>query len=127
MTRPTVQTDDLQARVTRLERRQRSLRPLTGLASIVAVAALVAFDTDAPPTGSPDVIQAQRVELVNSKGKLQATLAADSAGVVLTLLDKTGGVTAALRLNDDPRVSVLDGSWREVAGLGAPRNRHLVQ
>jgi hypothetical protein len=91
------------------------------------VAALVAFAPEAPATKSPDVIQARRVELVNARGKPQATLAADSAGVVLTLLDQNGRVAAALRLNEDPRVSVLDGTWREVAGLGAPRTQHLDQ
>ena len=125
MERPDVHSDDLQARVTRLERRQRSLRPLAGLAAVAMVAVLVASATEAPATRSPEVIQARRVELVNSKGKPQATLAADSTGVVLTLLDPNGRVAAALRLNEDPRVSVLDDAWREVAGLGAPRTRHL--
>jgi hypothetical protein len=122
MTRPDLNPDDLLARLTRLEHRQRFPRPLGALALIAGAAALVAFAADAP-----DAIQAQRVELVNSKGVRQATLAADSAGVVLTLLDDRGRVAAALRLNGDPRVSVLSGSGHEVASLGAPRPQHLDQ
>jgi hypothetical protein len=122
MTQRHLDPDELLARLTRLEHRQRFPRPLAAVAIITTVATLVAF-----ATGAPEAIQAQRVELVNAKGVRQATLAADTAGVVLTLLDGKGRVAAALRLDGDPRVSVLSASGREVASLGAPRPQHLDQ
>jgi hypothetical protein len=47
--------------------------------------------------------------------------------VMLTLFDSRGRPAATLRLNDDPRLSVLDAAGREAAGLGAPRVQHLVR
>jgi hypothetical protein len=96
---------------------------LVGLVAMAfTLAALVAFTREAP-----GVVQAQRVELVNLKGEPQAALAADTTGVVLTLFDKRGRASGSLRLNADPRLAVIDGAGREVAGLGAPRAQHLAQ
>ena len=120
MSERSVDSADLVARVARIERRQRVLRPLAGLALVLSLAALVGFAPEVPGT-----VQAQRLELVNQKGDAQATIAVDTAGVILTLLDKRGRPTASLRLNDDQRLTVLDEAGREVAGLGAPRVRHL--
>jgi hypothetical protein len=122
MSKPDPYPLDLTARVTYLERRQLLLRPLAALAVIFTMASLVAF-----AARGPDVVKAQRVDLVNLKGKTQAALAADTTGVILTLIDKTGHVTASLRLNDDPRLTVRDAAGREVAALGAPRVQHLAQ
>jgi hypothetical protein len=122
MSEPRADIVDLIRRVGHLERRQRFLQPLAGLAMVVTLATLVAFAWDVP-----GVVQAQRVELVNIKGEAQAALAADTTGVVLTLFDKRGRPSASLRLNADPRLAVIDGAGREVAGLGAPRVQHLVQ
>jgi hypothetical protein len=122
MSAPYLDPVDLSARLSNIERRQRFLQPLAGLAMVITTAALVAFASDGPGT-----VQAQRVELVNSNGEAQAALAADTAGVILTLLDKRGRATASFRLNDDPRLAVRDGTGREVAGLGAPRVQHLAQ
>lgn len=122
MSQPSLDLVGLTARVAHLERRQRLLQPLAGLAMVVTLAALAAFAREVP-----GVVQAQRVELVNLKGQPRATLAADTGGVVLTLFDKRGRASASLRLNADPRLAVIDGAGREVAGLGAPRVQHLVQ
>jgi hypothetical protein len=122
MSAPDLDPVDLVAQVAQLERRQRVLQPLAGLAMVLTMAALVAFATK-----GPDIVQAQRVELVDLKGETRAALAADTSGVKLTLFDKRGRVTGSLRLDDDPRLAVLDGGGREVAGLGAPRVQHLVQ
>jgi hypothetical protein len=92
------------------------------IAIVVTLAALVAFARE-----GPGVVQAQRVELVNLKGEVRAALAADTSGVVLTLFDKRGRASGSLRLNADPRLAVIDGTGREVAGLGAPRVQHLAQ
>jgi len=122
MSQATPPPHSLVMRVTHLERQHRMLRPLAAVTTIVTVASLVAFTTK-----DPTVVQAQRLELVTSKGAVQAALAADSAGVRLTLYDENGRVAASLQLNDDPRVTVRDASGREVAALGAPRVQHLVQ
>jgi hypothetical protein len=121
MSAPAPDPLDLVARVAQLERRQRVLQPLAGLAIVLTMAGAVAF------ASGPDVVQAQRLDLVDLKGETRAALAADTTGVRLTLLDKRGRVTASLRLDDDPRLAVLDGGGREVAGLGAPRVQHLAQ
>jgi hypothetical protein len=122
MIEPMPNQADLLSRIAELERRQRAMRPVTVLALGVALAALVAF-----AWRPPEVLQAQRLELVSPQGQQLATLAGDSAGVMLTLLDKRGRARAGLRLNGEPRVLVLDDTGDEVAGLGAPRPRHLVQ
>jgi hypothetical protein len=122
MSVPALDPVELAARVARLERRQRLLQPLAGLAVAATLAAVVAFSGAAP-----DVVQAQRLDLVNPKGERQATLSADSTGVVLMLFDKAGRAAGSLRLDTDPRLAVLDRDGRELAGLGAPRVQHLVQ
>jgi hypothetical protein len=98
------------------------LRPMAGLAVVLALLGLVAFAANAP-----SVVQAQRIELVDSKGQIHAALTADTTGALLTLLDKRGQVKASLHLNDDPRLALRDAAGREVAGLGAPRVQHLAQ
>ena len=102
--------------------RRHVLPPLAVLALVVTSLALLAFAPTAPGT-----VQSRRVELVDSSGRAQATLSADTSGVILSLLDKQGHVRASLRLNDDPRLSVVDGAGREAAGLGVPRVQHLAQ
>jgi|RhiMetdeSRZDD1v2_1073273.scaffolds.fasta_scaffold663974_2 hypothetical protein len=102
--------------------KQRLLRPMAGLAVVLALLSLFAFAANAP-----SVVQAQRIELVDSKGQVHAALTADSAGAMLTLLDKRGQATASLHLNEDPRLALRDAAGREVAGLGPPRVQHLAQ
>src|SRR5512138_390018 len=86
------------------------------LGMIITFASVMAFAGK-----DPDIAKVQRVELVDGKGDIRAALAADSNGVVLSLVDKKGHVTASLRLNDDPRLTVRDAAGREAAALGAPR------
>jgi hypothetical protein len=105
-----------------LDRSDLLTRPFKGLALIGTVVALGAFAARAP-----EVIQAHRVELVSANGVRQASLAADTSGVMLTLFDSRGRPAATLRLNDDPRLSVLDAAGREAAGLWAPRVQHLAR
>jgi hypothetical protein len=104
------------------ERWQGTPQPLGAMAVLAAAAALVAFGARAP-----DVVEAQRIDLVNAKGERQATLTADTSGALLTVFDAKGRAIGALRLNGEPRLTVLTGNGREVAGLGAPRTQHLVE
>jgi hypothetical protein len=122
MSKPEHQPADLLARAAYLESQLGLLRPVAGLAMILVVAALVAF-----VRAGPSVVQAQRLELVDMKGKVHAALAADTTGTVVTLFDQDGRVSASLQLNDDPRLALRDAAGREVAGLGAPRVQHLAQ
>lgn len=122
MFKPEPDHDALVARLTSLERRQRLLQLLAGAGALLVPAALAAFAAE-----DPDIVQARRVELIDLKGETRATLAADTAGVNLTLFDQRGRFTAAIRLNGDPRLTVLDQAGREVAGIGAPRVQHLVE
>ncbi len=122
MSTPAPRPADQIARVAHLERRQRVPQPVVVLAVAIVLAAVVGFTR-----GAPEVVQAQRVELVNAKGAVRATLAADTAGVTLTLLDERGRAVGSLRLNADPRLAVRDAAGRELAGLGSPRVQHLVQ
>ena len=96
------------------------LLAVAGLAAGVSV--LAAFTAH-----EPEVITAQRVDLMNQKGERQATLSADSSGILLTLLDAKGRAIASVRLNDEPRLSIRNDTGREVAGLGEPRVQHLAQ
>jgi hypothetical protein len=87
-----------------------------------AVGAIVAF-RPAPP----EVLQAERIELVNRQGVRQAQLTTDSLGLTVTLFDRQGREAASFQLNQEPRLTVLDGARREVVGLGAPRPQHLTR
>ncbi len=111
---------DLVTRLDRLERQQRWLRVLAFL--FMSAGAVVAF-TPAPP----EVLQAERIELVTRQGLRQAQLTTDSLGLTVTLFDRHGSEAASFRLNHEPRLTVLDESRREVVGLGAPRPQHLTQ
>lgn len=97
-----------------------SQRVLMVLLASGAEAAIVAFT---PP---PKVLQAERIELVTPQGLRQAQLTTDSLGLTVTLFDRHGRQAASFRLNQEPRLTVLDDSGREVVGLGAPRPQHLT-
>ena len=71
------------------------------------------------------VLRAERIELLGASGVTHAVLAADTAGVYLTLLDARGRPAGAIRLDAEPWLSVRTGSGDEVAGLGAPRVHQL--
>jgi hypothetical protein len=96
------------------------LLALAGLAA--GVPALAAFTAD-----PAEVITARRVDLVNQKGERQASLSADSSGILLTLMDAKGRATASFRLSDRPRLSIRNDMGREVVGLGEPQARNLAR
>jgi hypothetical protein len=72
------------------------------------------------------VVRAERIELVNAQGERRALLAADSGGLVLTLLDAQGRPVSSLRLNGEPWLSVQDSRGHEAAGLGSPKPKNLT-
>lgn len=110
------------ARIVRLERQlQRAQALACGSALLVATLLLSGFDGKAG-----EVVQAERFELVNAQGVRRAVLGADTLGFAVTLLDAQGRPSGTLRLSGEPRVSVETGRGREVAGLGAPKVRHLT-
>lgn len=113
---------DLQHRLARLEREQRWWRGLAFGVMVAGGSVLVAFTDPAP-----EVLQAERVELVTRQGVRQAQFSTDSLGLTMTLFDRHGVESASFRFNDEPRLTVLNESRREVAGLGAPRPQHLAQ
>jgi hypothetical protein len=112
---------DLVTRLDQLERQQRWSRALVVLLMAAAGGGVVAFKA-APP----EVLQAERIELVTRQGQRQAQLTTDSLGLTVTLFDRQGREAASFRLNHEPRLTVLDESRREVVGLGAPRPQHLT-
>jgi len=122
MTKRGFDSDDLRGHISKLKHQQRFLRTVAGLAAGLALCGLVAFASN-----SPGSVRAQRIELVDSTGRVHAALTADTSGAVLTLLDKRGRMAATLQLNDEPRLSLRDAAGREVAGLGAPRVQHLAE
>ncbi len=73
------------------------------------------------------VVQAERFELVGPDGARRAILNADTLGIAMTLLDQRGRPTGALRLTREPRLVIEGSRGEEVAGLGAPRVRHLTE
>jgi hypothetical protein len=87
----------------------------------IAAGAAVGF-RQAPP----EVLQAERIELVNRQGSRQAQLTTDSLGLTVTLFDGQGSEVASFRFNQEPRLTVLDEGRREVVRLGAPRSQHLT-
>lgn len=94
---------------------------VVGLLIAIAAGAAVAFKP-APP----EVLQAERIELVNRQGLRQVQLTTDSLGLTVTLFDRQGKEAASVRFNQEPRLAVLDEARQEVVGLGAPRPRHLT-
>lgn len=73
------------------------------------------------------VVQAERFELVGPDGARRAILTADTLGIAMTLLDERGRSAGALRLTREPRLVIEGSRGEEVAGLGAPRVRHLTE
>jgi hypothetical protein len=110
-------------RISQLERKVQLLR-LGAVGGLLPIAALAA---SAFTPRQPTVVRAERFELIDAKGSRQATLRADTAGIVLTLLDERGQPSASLRLTGEPWLAVETGHGREVAGLGLPRPRHLTE
>jgi len=85
-----------EARLGMLERENCRLR-LGMLAVVAAVGALVCLAATNP---APNIVRAQRFELVNAKGKVRAELAllpGPYSGAGLTLWDDTGEVRVLLR------------------------------
>jgi hypothetical protein len=112
---------DQQVRIGRLERDVRRMRlAVVGASGLCAALALSAFGERAD-----QVVRAEAVELLGAGGVRQATLSADTAGFMLTLLDASGRPEGSLRLTAEPRLSVETGRGNEVAGLGFPRVRNL--
>ena len=97
--------------------------PSLARAGVLLAAVLFLFATLA--MRQAPVLRAERVELLSPSGAPQAVLAADSSGVYLTLLDARGRPTGAIRLNDEPWLSVRSGDGKEVAGLGSPKVHRL--
>jgi hypothetical protein len=98
-----------------------SPRIMLGVLIAIAAAAAVGFRS-APP----EVLQAERIELVNRQGMRQAQLTTDSLGLSVTLFDRQGREAASFRFNQEPGLTVLDEARQEVVRLGAPRPRHLT-
>ena len=130
MTTPAASASQLASRLSRLERQHRQLRrvALGGLSLILLGLAAFTSGRSAP------VVQADRVELVTASGARRAVLSADSAGVSLTLLDRKGRPASAMRLSNTaelvdnfPTLTLLDSEGKEVATLGGPTVKHLVQ
>jgi hypothetical protein len=114
---------DQELRIGRLERDVRRMRLV-----VVCVSGLCAtFALSAFRERAHQVVRADAVELLGAGGVRQATLSADTAGFMLTLLDASGRPEGSLRLTAEPRLSVETGRGTEVAGLGFPKVRNLKE
>ena len=89
---------------------------------LVSVVALTALAARREP-----VVRAERLELISPTGERRALLAADSTGVVLTLLDARGRPVSMLRLDEKRWLAVQDGQGAEMARLGYPKVRELTE
>lgn len=114
---------DSGARIGRLERDIRRMRiAAVGGLGLVSALAVSAFGEPSHP-----VVRARVVELLDAGGGRRAILSADTAGLVLTLLDEGGRPSGSLRLTGEPRLTVETGRGREVAGLGYPKVHNLTE
>ncbi len=111
------------ARFRRLEREHSRMRILLAGCMLLAVTLLLSGHGRRPEV----VVRAERFELVGPDGARRAILAADTLGFAMTLLDERGRPAGALRLTREPRLVIQSGRGEEVAGLGAPRVRHLTE
>ena len=109
------------ARIGQLERELQRVR-IGGIGCLLFAVALALSGFG---RGTEQVVQAERVELVSTRGVRQAILSADTLGFAVTLLDERGRPTGSLRLSNEPRLAVETGRGREVAGLGAPKAHNL--
>jgi hypothetical protein len=130
MTTATDPASQLLARLSRLERQHRQLRRVAIGGLCLVPLSLAAFATGR----SAPVVQADRVELVTASGERRAVLSGDSDGVGLTLFDRKGKPSSAMRLSsepdlrgDFPTLRLLDSRGEVVATLGGPTIKHLVQ
>ncbi len=123
MTTPADPSSRIAFRLSRLERQNHQLRRLALAGLCLLPLGLAAFATGR----SAPVVQAERIELVTASGTRQAVLSADTAGVNLTLVDREGRPVTGMRLSNDSKLTLLDSQGKEVATLGGPSVRHLVQ
>ncbi len=113
----------MSSRISELELALRRTRAVGICALLLTTgAALTAFTR-----GHDEVVRAERVELVDAKGLRHALLVADSAGFVVTVLDKRDRPAGSFRLTGEPRVTVEESDGQEVAGLGAPKVHNLTE
>lgn len=111
------------ARIGQLERELQRVR-IVGICGLLLAAALALSGFG---WWAEEVVQAERVELVNTQGVRQAILSADTLGFAVTLLDERGRPAGSLRLSHEPRLAIETGRGREVAGLGAPKAHNLTE
>ena len=114
---------DSGARIDRLERDFRRMR----IGIVAGLGLVMAFALSAFGAPSDPVVRAEAVELLDAGAVRRATMSADSAGFVLTLLDGRGRPSGSLRLTAEPRLTVETGRGREVAGLGYPKVHQLTE
>ena len=109
--------ETLATRLDQLELHNRRLRlALLALLILAAGLGLIGFRSRAP-----NVVQAERFELVTHTGQRRAVLAADSSAFSVVLYGSQGQPMAALALSEAvPRLAVLSGSGRVLASLGGP-------
>lgn len=77
---------------------------VAGLAVAFWIAAIVLTRADAPVQGSPGVLRAQRIEIVDKQGRVRATLGVTDEDIPkLRMMDKNGETRAAMSLSEDGR------------------------
>lgn len=110
-------------RIAALERELQRIRIVASCGILLAAALAVSgFGR-----GHDEVVRAERVELVDAKGVRHAMFAADTVGLVVTLLDERDRPAGSFRLTGEPRLAVETSNGREVAGLGAPKVHNLTE
>jgi len=109
-------SDDLEARVARLEGRVRSWRR----AAFVAAVGLVGLVTIGAGNGAPDVIEARAFRVVNEQGKAMVTLFhQDGAGALALSTGDEKPYFAVMSAEKGGRFLMLrDGQGRAAATLG---------
>jgi hypothetical protein len=121
MSRPNV--DQLEVRLSRVERQGRVARAcILTAAGCTILGAAAGFQGRGEP-----IVRASRLELVDSLGRVRASLQPGAGASAWTLLDEAGHAVAALTLEQTGQIVVRDGEGRGQAVLGPPTAHHLSE
>lgn len=102
----------------------RTIQHLLILVGVLLLLAVLSWSVGSQ-TNPSDVVRTTKIELVDSQGKLRATLGVDSGRVAVRMFDRNGNIAMTMEVRDDsprdrPIITFFDPAGRASATVGYP-------